>query len=266
MSPSLQPFPWYGGKYKHRDFIYSNLPPRTTRYIEPFGGSAAILLNQEPYELEVFNDLNLGVYTLFKVLRDSPDELIERLNNTPWHEGEFFEAKASRDSGWDVEDEIERARQFYVLSIQSYNATGSSWSYSTSQVRRNRAQHTSRFETKIGQLEAVADRLRRVQFFCRDALDVIQRYEYEDATLYLDPPYPASVRGGPAYEFEMSDEQHDELLDVILDYPGYVCISTYQNDLYDERLSEWTLVRDVEKGTAASNVNQGRVECVYRNY
>ena len=40
-------FGWYGGKYSHLDWLLPQLPP-TTHYCEPFGGSAAVLINRVP--------------------------------------------------------------------------------------------------------------------------------------------------------------------------------------------------------------------------
>jgi len=70
-----------------------------------------------------------------------------------------------------------------------------------------------------------------VKFFedCRFQLDRPETF------IYLDPPYPLSSRkSGPKYKFEMSDEQHIELLNVITLYKkAKVAISTYPNDLYN---------------------------------
>lgn len=265
MANRLQPFPWYGGKYKWLDFLLPKLPHRK-RYVEPFGGSATVLLNREPAPIEAFNDLDEYVMTFFEVLRDEPEALIDSLKKTPYHESEYEQA-VNTELG-DVDD-IELARRFWLSSTMAYNAaTGSgSFSYSTNQSRRDMAQHTSRFKSKIEDLEAVADRLQRVQFFNRDALDVIDRYDKPDTLMYLDPPYPLDTRGGSAYRYEMVAEEHEELLDVLHDCTADVAISTYQSDLYDSLLvGGWNRLESTEKKTAASNSNQERIESLYVNY
>lgn len=265
MAKRLQPFPWYGGKYKWLDFLLPKLPHRK-RYVEPFGGSAAVLLNREPAPIEAFNDLDQYVMTFFEVLRDEPTALIDALRKTPYHESEYEQA-VETELG-DVDD-VELARRFWLSSTMAYNsATGSgSFSYSTTQSRRGMAQHTSRFKSKIEHLEAVADRLQRVQFFNRDALNVIERFDKSDTLLYLDPPYPLDTRGGSAYRHEMTDTEHERLLEALHGCDADVAISTYQSDLYDSLLlSGWNRVESEEKKTAASNSNQGRIESLYVNY
>lgn len=50
-------FGWYGGKFSHLDWLLPLLP-ETFHYCEPFGGSAAVLLNRPPSSVETYNDLD----------------------------------------------------------------------------------------------------------------------------------------------------------------------------------------------------------------
>ena len=65
MSKIRAPFPWFGGKGnpKIKNAILTALPPHT-RYIEPFGGGASILMAKEQVEVETYNDVNRGVHLL----------------------------------------------------------------------------------------------------------------------------------------------------------------------------------------------------------
>ena len=38
------PFPWIGSKEKIAPYILQLFPPKLTQYVEPFGGSGAVLL------------------------------------------------------------------------------------------------------------------------------------------------------------------------------------------------------------------------------
>src|SRR3982751_3622861 len=84
-------FGWYGGKYSHLDWLLPLLP-KATHFCEPFGGSAAVLINRDPSSLETYNDLDEEVVTFFEVLREQPDELIRAIASTPFSRAEFRHA------------------------------------------------------------------------------------------------------------------------------------------------------------------------------
>ncbi|HUT02954.1 MAG TPA: DNA adenine methylase [bacterium] len=67
-------FGWYGGKYNHLEWLLPLLP-KCHHYCEPFGGSAAVLLNREPSPIETYNDIHGEVVNFFRVLRDQKERL-----------------------------------------------------------------------------------------------------------------------------------------------------------------------------------------------
>src|SRR5579862_9241277 len=82
-------FGWYGGKYSHLEWLLPLLS-KCHHYCEPFGGSAAVLLNREPSPVETYNDLDGEVTTFFRVLRDDGEKLIRAIGLTPFSREEFF--------------------------------------------------------------------------------------------------------------------------------------------------------------------------------
>ena len=80
---------------------------------------------------------------------------------------------------------------------------------------------------------------------------------------YLDPPYPMHTRrGGRIYRYEMTDEQHDDLLNVAADLPFACLISSYPNQRYDETLADW---RTIDFQTTDRGGNR-RTERLYMNF
>ena len=71
---SLSAFPYVGGKTILAEWIIDQLPSHTV-YVEPFGGSASVLLNKPRSNVEVYNDLDGDVVQFFEVARERPDEL-----------------------------------------------------------------------------------------------------------------------------------------------------------------------------------------------
>src|SRR3990172_11958576 len=81
-------FGWYGGKFSHLQWLLPLLP-HTNHYCEPFGGSAAVLLNREPSPVETYNDVDGEVVNFFRVLREQTDALLEAIGLTPFSRQEF---------------------------------------------------------------------------------------------------------------------------------------------------------------------------------
>lgn len=109
-------FGWYGGKYSHLDWLLPLLP-QTTHYCEPFGGSAAVLLNREPSNVETYNDIDGEVANFFRVLRDQKDKLLYAIGMTPFSREEFQLAIEANGTAENLSD-FERARRFFVRARQ----------------------------------------------------------------------------------------------------------------------------------------------------
>src|SRR6266496_5288127 len=107
-------FGWYGGKYSHLDWLLPLLP-QATHYCEPFGGSAAVLLNREPAPVETYNDIDGEVVNFFRVLREQKEALLEAIGLTPFSREEFQLAISKATEG--VSD-VERARRFFIRARQ----------------------------------------------------------------------------------------------------------------------------------------------------
>ena len=100
---------WYGGKARMADQII-NIMPRHKVYVEVFGGGGHVLLNKHRSYLEVYNDLNKGLYCLFNTLRDKDKakQLQEQLQLTLYSRNEFDYCKENWFNSYvDVEKEIE---------------------------------------------------------------------------------------------------------------------------------------------------------------
>jgi DNA adenine methylase len=91
-------------------------------------------------------------------------------------------------------------------------------------------------------LPAVCERLGRVLFENRPALDLIRSEDDSGTLFYLDPPYPHETRRTTdAYAAsEMTEADHWELLDLVKQVQGKVMLSGYPRELYDEALAGWS--------------------------
>lgn len=248
----MYPFTYYGSKYRSLNFILDRLPP-AEHYVEPFGGSAVVLLNREPSSHEVLNDLNGEIMNFFQVLRDEREELVRRLEATPYSRKEFERAVERR--GEPGLEAMERARLFYIRTQQGrYSRMGEGrtkgeWSRSTTTTRGGNPQNVNKWLNKVDGLDSVAKRLRRVQLESRDANTVISDYDTEGALFYVDPPYVPETRGDESSygDLDFGIPEHKKLLSFVKNIDGEVALSGYDNDLYVEELKGWYVSRAESK-------------------
>ena len=228
------PINWYGGKYYMKDKIIELFPPHKI-YIEGFGGAAHILLHKTRSEIEVYNDLDEGLYLFFKLLRDdnTRDILISKIQLTPYSRKEFYEC---RDNWKYQDDEIEKARMFYVKTMQSFSGVGQSWSYSKNKSSRGISQAVRQFLGNVDEnMLDVINRLREIQIENLDIIDLIEKYDSKESLFYLDPPYVAETRvKAKVYNKEMPLDKHKELIDKLIGVQGMVILSGYDNPVYDK--------------------------------
>lgn len=259
-------FGWYGGKYSHIDWLLPQLP-NCHHYCEPFGGSAAVLINREPSPVETYNDLDGEVVNFFRVLREQKTELIEAIGLTPFSREEFLLACAPNEKGT---NELERARRFFVRARQvrtglAQTASQGRWANCKNTSRAGMSGVVSRWLGSVEQLPEIALRLLRVQIENRSWQDVISLYDESESLFYCDPPYPHESRGdSKAYGFEMTDKDHEEFADVLRCVKGRVVVSGYRCKLYDRLFRSWNRVEAPAK--KCHSVKKMRQEVIWRNF
>lgn len=245
-----------GGKWRIADWIISQFPAHKV-YCEPFFGSGGVFFNKTPSKLETINDIDGNVVNLFKVCRERPAELAAVLELTPWSRKEY---KNCYDMTFG--DEVERARRTVVRFHQSFGTSNSSLS-SWRNVRTARGPRVTAQWRELPQIVFnVCERLKDAQIENIDALALIERYSHPDTLLYIDPPYLQSIRKRNLYKYEMKDSRHVELLELLKASKSKVCLSAYDNELYNDMLDGWYTT---EKQTQAQG-GQMRTEKLYMNY
>ncbi len=259
-------FGWYGGKYSHLNWLLPLLPA-ARHYCEPFGGSAAVLLNRAPSPVETYNDLDGEVVNFFHVLRDDRDALVEAIGLTPFSKAEFEAAIAAPARKL---SSLERARRFYIRARQvrtglAQTASRGRWAHCKLTSRAGMSGAVSRWLGAVEHLPEIAERLLRVQFESAPAIEVIRRYDSADTLFYCDPPYPhATRRDARAYGYEMSDGAHRELAAVLRKCEGKVALSSYASPLNQELYRGWRAIRAPAK--LCHSVKTERRELLLVNY
>lgn len=263
----LLPFGWYGGKFSHLDWLLPLLP-EAHHYCEPFGGSGAVLLNRDPSPVETYNDLDGEVANFFRVLREQKEALVEAIGLTPFSREEFSLACVLDPSV----SPLERARRFFVRARQvrtglAQTASIGRWANCKNTSRSGMSGVVSRWLGSVEMLPEIAERLLRVQIENRPALDVIQLYDAPQNVFYCDPPYVHNTRGdSKAYSYEMSDEQHCELAELLNSVTGLVAISNYDCELMNRLYPAPKWFKTLSAERTIHSTKDKRCEALWSNY
>ncbi len=216
-------FTYPGCKSKSIKHIAPHLPYRSS-YIEPCGGSGAMLLSRRPSPLEVFNDRYAGVTSFYRVLRSERwQELLDRLEATVHSREEFIWCKST----WkNCQDDVERAARWMYMVQNSFAGLGRNFARNT----KTSAQQGNSLRGRLKSFEDIHKRLLNVQIENADVMTILKDYDHHDAVFYIDPTY---LEVNKVYPHEMTFEEHREMLDFIHEMDGFVAVSNYSNELYN---------------------------------
>jgi DNA adenine methylase len=258
------------------------IPPHRV-YVEVFGGGASLLLAKPPSEVEVYNDIDSDLVNLFRVLRDK--EKFQRFYRlvclTPYSREEYNFCKHTFK---DCQDDVERAYRFFVfarMTFSGYTASRPSWSFVITTSAGGMAQSCSGWLHVIERLPEIHARLANVQIEHCDFRQIIPAYDAPDTFFYCDPPYvPEARRRLQTYRYEMSLDDHRDLVNLLLGVRGKVMLSGYRHEVYEplERAG-WRRVdfsvaccavgrtrHTKVLGEGSAKRMQPRVESVWMNY
>lgn len=244
------PITYHGGKTYTAKWIRSLFPKEGwAHYVEPFFGGGSVLFagDGEGYA-ETINDLNEEVANFWRVLQ-SPvlfPEFERLMQATPYSQDEMNEARAL--VGVLEACPVERARAMMIRQRQGRSSLPrQDRPLRNRMIRRGMHYATSAWMTAVEGLRETHERLSRVRIVNMPALEVIAKSDDEQALFYLDPPYVTSTRsagkGAKEYgqAFEMTDDDHFELLMLLAEMKGRFVLSGYDSELYQafERAYGW---------------------------
>lgn len=250
---------YHGGKWRLAPWIIEHFPEHRV-YVEPYGGGASVLVRKKRSYAEVYNDLDSEIVNLFRVLRNRDDaaRLTELVRLTPFAREEFVESYIP------CEDPIEQARRTVARASLGFGSASASKQATGFRANSNRSgtSPVHDWANLPSNFQAIVDRLQGVCIENRDAKEVIAQHDSPQTLHYVDPPYTHNSRttsGIGAYKHEMTDDDHRELHQVLCNVQGYVVLSGYPSELYDELYGDWVCF----KKDAHADKARDRVECLW---
>ena len=173
------PFRYAGGKFYARKIILGVLPEHQV-FCEPFAGGASVFFAKPATERSILNDLDEGLMTTFRIIRDRVEDLIAALEgvkatkkNHRYYKHEF-----------QPKDDLERALRWYFLNRTSYSGImkpeNCYWGFGRkySMVPKNWPPH----------LRTCSDKLQGVELESKDFEEIIETLP-DGSFAFIDPPY-----------------------------------------------------------------------------
>ena len=240
-----------------------NLVPKHHSYVEPYFGSGAVLFNKPESAIETVNDLDSDVINLFRCIQKDSERLARIVMTTPFSREVYDKEFEIPDSAVCI-DPYERAASFLIRCWQGHgfrtNGYKVGWKNDV-QGRESMYALWNWYRLPEWVIE-IAERLRKVQIENRPALEVIKRFDYENVFMYIDPPYLLGSRTGKQYKHEMTDKDHVELLETLLQSKAKIMISGYESDIYNDYLKKW----NKRNFKSCAEHGKPRTEVVWMNY
>ncbi len=254
-------FKYPGAKWSIAKWVINHFPEHHS-YLEPFFGSGAVLFTKPRSSIETVNDLDGDVVNLFEQIRRDPERLAHEIYWIPY-------ARQIYDAAWEAQytetDPFRRAVNFYIRMMMGhgFRTTGEKVGWKNDVQGREKAYAAHYWcETPEAIMQA-AERLRGVQIESMPATALIKRFNFPNVLIYADPPYLFETRNPKKqYRCEMTDNDHQELLDIMKRHRGPALISGYRSALYDDILRDWHR----EEIGARNQRAEHRIEVLWMNF
>ena len=277
------PLKWPGGKsYLAKEIV--KMMPRHLHYVEPYAGGLSVLLARDPNDeslwlgdtsstrgvSEVVNDLNKQLTNFWRVLQNPIGFSVfkRHIEATPFSKSEWQDTENLLGES----NSVKAAIGFFIRCRMSLAGRMQSFTGITKgRTRGGRNAEVNAWLSAVEGLPQVFVRLRDVLILNIPALHVITGQDGPHTLFYLDPPYLHETRATTTEygQFEMSYDDHHQLLHTLGKIEGKFLLSGYRSQLYDlaAEVYKWQRKEFVLPNNAASGKEKRRMtECVWYNF
>lgn len=258
---------YHGGKWLLAPWIISHFPKHRV-YVEAFGGGGSVLLRKERCYCEIYNDLWDTVVNVFKIMRDPATamQLKQALELTPFSRTDFM--LTGEENLKHIKDPIEKARLTILRSFAGFGSAATNAKYATGFRSNSSRSGTTPAHNWVNwpkKMEFLIERLKGVVIENENYKYVTEQHDSDLTLHYWDPPYVHRTRnmkrGNAAYEYEFTDQDHIDMCEYAKTVKGFLIISGYDNEIYNDILNGWQAVK---KGTHADGAVD-RTEILWLN-
>lgn len=206
----ISPLRYPGGKTKMITTVYNLLSKDKKIFIEPYAGGASIglsLLFAGIIDKLMLNDIDIGVYTLFKYILYKPQDLIYRIKTVQPSRTLFFQYREMIKKGYIGYSELDIAFGFLLVNRCAYSGIYNANPLSNITSRWN----VKTLEYRILNIHSYKEKIVLTNI---DALEIIENEYYnENNIIFIDPPY--YQKGKLLYPSFYQKEEHIKLASLI---------------------------------------------------
>jgi len=223
------PFRYAGGKFYARKLIIEHIPQHNY-YIEPFAGGASIFFAKSRVNENWLNDIDKDLINCLAIIRDYPNELIERLSG----ERATKERHAYYKNEYKPKTKLDRATRWFYINRTSYsgimNMQNCYWGYGD--------KYSMRPENWPRNILRTSAKLQGVKLTSLDFEKVIEEAPI-NSFLLIDPPY-FNADQEKFYTYSFKKDDHFRLSKILKKYRDkFKFLLTYDDSQEVRELYDW---------------------------
>ncbi len=251
---STLPICYYGGKQKMFRKVIMHFPVHE-HYVEPFVGGGAVFWKKKNSPIDSINDKSKVTANLYYVIKDSKlfsqfQELVGKLCHCEAFYADFIDLiKKNKDKdilSFTSKERVDLAVGFwYGLVISFSSCLDHSFGFAKTKSSKHEDSHAKTFFNKSDLIRAsdyFCQKLRHVQVFCRDAVNIIELLDTPQTFFYADPPY---FNADMAFYAGYTKQDFEKLLRTLAQIKGHFLMSCYDSETLQKyaKPNKWNIKR-----------------------
>ena len=240
---ALPVIPWLGGKRRLADKLLP-LFPQHECYVEVFCGGAALYFLKRPSPVEVLNDINGDLVSLYRVLTHHLEEFIRQFK-WAFSSRQIFEwQKMTRP---ETLTEIQRAARFYYLQHHAFGGKVDGQNYGTATT--SPMPNMARIEESLSAAWMRLAHGTNVEHL--HWLKCMERYDRGHTFFYCDPPYWETE----GYGVDFNYQEYLDMAKFMRECKGKVMVSINDHPAIREAYAGLTILDGEQLGIKYSVAN-----------
>ena len=273
------PITYYGGKLNMVDLLLPKLDYTKKQFVSLFTGGAAVEIAKRRHDVEVWNDIDNRLITFWEVVSDKEMfyKLQERIKKTVHAEAYHKESqkilKRIKKEKWRQGEEdrvingiskLDVAWATWVQTNMSFsNIIFGGFAFANDNSRNLKSMNQrDKFEIDIH------ERIKLVQIFNRDAIDLLKLKDTKDTFFFIDPPYLSSDQGH--YKGTFSEYKFREMCELLGKCKGTFLMTTYHEKFLDDYIERFGWIFDAKSYAlfvdGKRKDKKTKKECIITNY